>query len=101
MKVPELKIGENVYNAKPVTMKMWREITKIDTLDDDSTMADLLTSRLDILGLVYGIDDDVLDELPVEEVIPSYKKVADYVSKLIFSKLDKLPKNSEAETSQK
>ena len=101
VKIPEITIGEKSYKAKPVTMKVWREITKADTVDEESTMAGLLGSRVHILALVYGIDDDVLDAMPVEEVLPAYKEAASYVSSLVFSRLEKMPKNAEAEADKK
>lgn len=96
-KIPAIKVGDKTYEAKPVTMGVWREITKADTVSNESSMADLLSSRLHILALVYGVEDSALDDMPVEEVLPAYKAAADYVGKLIFSKLEKMPKNAETE----
>jgi hypothetical protein len=96
MKAPVLKIDGNTYEMARPTMKMWREMTKLEDKDEkDASLNDIVSARARILALVYGLDAETVDEIDLADVIPAYKAAVKYVIENIFSKLEDVPKNGE------
>ena len=97
MKAPVLKIDGKEYEIMQPTMKMWREMTKLEDKDEtDASINDIINARVKVLALVYGLDADSVDCIDLSDVIPAYKAAVKYVIGSIFSKLDDVPKNAEA-----
>ena len=97
MKAPVLKIDGKEYEIMQPTMKMWREMTKLEDKDEtDASINDIINARVKVLTLVYGLGADSVDCIDLSDVIPAYKAAVKYVIGSIFSKLDDVPKNAEA-----
>lgn len=97
MKAPVLKIDGNEYEIMRPTMKMWREMTKLEDTDEkDASLNDIVSARARILALAYGLDAETVDCIELADVIPAYKAAVKYVIENIFSKLEDVPKNAEA-----
>lgn len=97
MKAPVLKIDGKEYEIMNPTMKMWREMTKLENKDEtDVSINDIINARVKVLALVYSLDADSVDCIDLADVIPAYKAAVKYVIGSIFSKLEDVPKNAEA-----
>ena len=97
MKAPVLKIDGDEYEIMRPTMKMWREMTKLEDKDEkDASINDIISARAKVLALAYGLDADTVDYIDLADVIPAYKAAVKYVIGSIFSKLEDVPKNAEA-----
>lgn len=95
MKAPVLKIDGDEYEIMRPTMKMWREMTKLEDKDEkDASLNDIISARAKVLALVYGLDAETIDCIDLADVIPAYKAAVKYVIENIFSKLEDVPKNA-------
>ena len=72
-------------------MRVWREYLKVTTEKDSDSIADLILNAIDIICIIFNnpkVTKEAIDEnLPVDEVIPLFKKCNEFMQKLTFSKL--------------
>ena len=95
--IPSITIdNEIIYADENMRMKTWREYLKATTEKDSDSIADLILNAIDIIIIVFNnpkVTKEAIDEnLSVDEVIPLFKKVNEFMQKLTFSKLSE-PKN--------
>ena len=97
---PKLYIDGRAFEpVKHPTMKMWRAVMKFDSEDQsDKTIDEILEGYLDTLSLIYGLERTKLDGLEISEIIPSYKRAAQWLVQQVFVKLQDVPKNAPTET---
>ena len=99
--IPSITIdNEIIYADENMRMKTWREYLKATTEKDSDSIADLILNAIDIICIIFNnpkVTKEAIDEnLPVDEVIPLFKKCNEFMQKLTFSKLAE-SKNDETE----
>ena len=76
-----------------IKAKVWRELSGYDPLEGDKFDFDGCVAKI---ALVYGVDpDDVVEELDLAAVFPTFLECIAHVNSLVLSRLDKMPKNVE------
>ncbi len=90
--IPSIIIGnETIYANENMKMRTWRQYLKKTTENDSDSIADLILNAIDIIIIVFNnpkVTKEAIDEnLSVDEVIPLFKKVNEFMQKLTFSKL--------------
>lgn len=90
--IPSIEInGETIYADEKIKMRVWREYLKVTTEKDSDSIADLILNAIDIICIIFNnekVTKESIDEnLPVDEVIPLFKKCNEFMQKLTFSKL--------------
>lgn len=97
MEKPTITIQEATYEMKAPTMKTWREVAKIAESAEGESLTELMEKRVKGIAVMYGIGEDAVENMAVEDVIPAYKAAESYVIGKMFEKLEKIPKNAETE----
>ncbi len=101
MENPKLILSGKEYHPKRPTMKVWRAIVEHDSEAKGLSIADILSHRVEILALIYGIDKEQIEAgVEVSDVLPAYSEAAKWILSLVFEKLEKIP-NAEAGTDGK
>ncbi len=98
--LPKLTLidGQEVTLPKP-TMKMWLRVAEYDDLEKDEwPMSRLMTEHAKVIAEMYGLD--TIDDIDPADVLTGYVEAAKYILGVATEKLQKLPKNVEAEEEQ-
>jgi len=72
-----------------VTVKQWKDISTFDPLKDGIFDVDGTIERI---KMVTGKSDEDIDNMPMEELLPTYLDCVEKVNSLVFSKLKQIPK---------
>ena len=100
MKKPKLILSGREYSPKRPTMKVWRAIVEHDAETKEMSISDILSHRVEILSLIYGIETERTEnEIEISDVLPAYNAAAKWILSLVFEKLDAIP-NANAGTGE-
>lgn len=95
MEKPKLMLSGKEYSPKRPTMKVWRAIVEHDAKTKEMSISDILSHRVEILSLIYGIETERIDnEIDIADVLPAYNAAAKWILSLVFEKLDAIPNAS-------
>lgn len=76
-----------------IKAKSWRELNGYDPLEGGVFDYDGLVGKIADL---YGVSvDDVEDELTMDELLPLWVDIVNYINNQVFVGLDKIPKKAE------
>lgn len=98
--LPKLKLidGREVTLPKP-TMKMWLRVAEYDNQEKDEwPMSKLMAEHAKVIAEMYGLE--TIDDIDPADVLTGYVEAAKYILGVATEKLQKLPKNVEAEEEQ-
>lgn len=98
--LPKLKLmnGEDVTLPKP-TMKMWLRVAEYDNIEKGEwPMSKLMAEHAKVIEEMYGLE--TIDDIDPADVLTGYVEAAKYILGVATEKLQKLPKNVEAEEEQ-
>lgn len=92
---PVLEIGSQRYTAAMPKVKAWHDFIAFEVGTDDIPAEDYLNRMADLLaGLFPRVTADmIIDNMPLDEIRPKFKECERWLTWLINSKLQKLPKN--------
>ena len=95
--------GTKIEAPRKPRMKDWRMIAKYDEEfskeDSNRSMNDALEAQAEILADFYGAEN--VENMELDEIIPSFKELAAWVMKTVFARLDKIDGDSKnAETAK-
>lgn len=80
-----------------IKARVWREMTGFDPFKDDRFDFNGTVERI---ALFYGVTpDEVLDELDVSELFPTFVGCVKYLNSQVLRALDETPKKKEETTS--
>lgn len=98
--LPKLTLidGREVTLPKP-TMKMWLRVAEYDNQEKDEwPLSKLMAEHAKVIAEMYGLD--TIDDIDPADVLTGYVEAAKYILGVATEKLQKLPKNVEAEEEQ-
>lgn len=79
-----------------IKAKTWRELNGYDPLANDVFDYDGLVQKI---AELYGLSvEDVEEELTMDELLPLWIEIVNYINAQVFAGLDKIPKNGESGT---
>lgn len=89
-------------DGKEIPMKtkarMWRTVTEFQLNHEDGKPENLVEEYCEVIAAAYGVPvEEVLDNMELEDVIPTYRAIAEIVNKGLTAKL---PKKNETATEQ-
>ena len=92
IEVPSVVInGETIYANENMKMKTWRKYLQVTSEETDDSIASLIENAIKVIVIVFNNDkvtEETLDEnLPVNEVVPLFKKCNEFLQALTFGKL--------------
>lgn len=92
IEIPSVVINnETIYASENMKMKTWREYLKVTSEETDDTIASLIENAIKVIIIVFNnpkVNQETLDEnLPVNEVVPLFKKCNEFLQALTFGKL--------------
>ena len=100
MEKPKLMLSGREYSPKRPTMKVWRAIVEHDAETKEMPISDILSHRVEILSLIYGVEVSKIEEsIDIADVLPAYNAAAKWILSLVFEKLDAIP-NANAGTGE-
>lgn len=101
MDMPYIEInGEMKIIALPIKARAWRELMQFEEQHKNFKSAESVEKHCEIIAKLFGVTtDDVLDNLDLDDVLPTYYRVLNYVVAILTSKLSGDKKN-EQETAE-
>ena len=75
-----------------VTVKLWREVNDFNPLHDNNLDVD---GTVELIAKVQGKPKEEVEELPIEELLPTFVECVRQVNALVFEKVKQVPKNAD------
>lgn len=93
-----LTINGNTFEMQHITLGLWLDIAKIndEIYKDEYNGIQRIELQSKLLALAFGIPNEDINQLAIEDLIPAYNDVIKTLQDLLISKIDK--KNSEVTT---
>jgi hypothetical protein len=94
MEIPKIKMNGEIVKPQPPKAKVWREVMRFDEIKKDIDFADFIDAHAEIIALVFGgsiTKEIILENLEIEDIVPTYRKCYRWVLDLLTSKLEKIP----------
>lgn len=94
MEIPEIKINGEIVKPQQPKAKIWREVMRFDEIKKDMDLTDFVDAHAEIIALVFGgsiTKEIILDNLEIEDIVPTYRKIYLWILALLTSKLEKIP----------
>ena len=94
MDKPTLTINGKVIEMPAVKARIWREVMALTAERKNISTVDFVERHCDVIAMAFNITkDDVLDNISVEDVLPTFNTILVYISSLITAKLGDTKKN--------
>jgi hypothetical protein len=94
MLAPSIKVDGKVYKVKKPNMKAWRKIIKLQTNESGFNSEEGLDAMLDFIAGVFKdpnvTPESIEDNLDLDEFMPLFKSIGDYIGYIIEQKIPKL-----------
>lgn len=74
-----------------ITVKMWKKINSFEPIKDDVLDVD---GTINIIAEIKNQSVEQVEEMAMEDLLPTFLDCVSEVNKTVFSKLSKLPKNA-------
>lgn len=99
MEFPKIEIGGHIYEMQEPRARMWRTFAEFEEKRMTFSNAEFLEKHCELIATVFeGVTvDDLLDNLPVSNVLKLFRDCYACMSALLGSKLRVLEKNSEVD----
>lgn len=99
MNKPTLTIDGKVIEMPPIKARVWREVMKFE--DDRQELklrsVDAVEKHCEVIAKVFDVTtDEVLDNLELQDVLPTYFAILNYVAVMLTEKLPNNKKNVDA-----
>lgn len=96
MERPTIKINGEVRYMPAVKARMWREVIKFEEERKSLPTIDMLDKHCEIIAKIFGTTtDEVLDNLEIADVMPSYYAILNYIAAMLTEKIKADKKNEE------
>lgn len=97
MDKPKIAINGKQIFLPPVKARFWREIIHFDEVREEIASKDFVDEHAKIIAIAFNVtQDEILDNLSVDDILPLYSSVLRYVIHLLSAKVGK--KNTLVET---
>lgn len=95
---PKIVIDGKTYQAKKPKARFWREIMAFDDSIPSLTTVEFIDQMAGIIALAFKdlTADEILDNVELDDIRKIYADLYKWVLWLLNSKMETLPKNSEA-----
>jgi len=102
MERPTITVDEKTYEMKKLTGRDWRVFSEFNDKVPQYTDADFIEKHAAFIAEFYnGVTaDDILDNMPLKEILPASLAIRDYVTQSLTAKFERLEKNSGADKAQ-
>lgn len=88
MDTPYIEINGKKIELPSVKARVWRELMQFEEQHKNFKSADSVDKHCEIIAKIFGVTtDDVLDNLDLDEVLPTYYHALNYVVAMLMSKL--------------
>ena len=102
MDKPTITINGKQISLPPVKARFWREIIHFDEVREEIETKDFVDEHARIIALAFGVtQDEVLDNLSVDDILPTYAKTLRYVISLLSAKINKDTPKKNIDTAEK
>ena len=99
MDKPTIMINGKQIDLPPVKARFWREIIRFDEVREEISSKDFVDEHAKIIALAFNVtQDEILDNLGVDDILPLYSNVLRYVIHLLSAKVGKKNTLGETET---
>ena len=89
MNKPIIAINGKNIELPPVKARVWREMIQFDEKRENIETKDFIDEHAKIIAFAFGVtQDEILDNLSVEDILPTYKATLRYVISLLSAKID-------------
>lgn len=89
MDTPYIEINGEIKFIPPVKARVWRELIQFDERREEIETKDFIDEHAKIIAFAFGVtQDEILDNLGVEDILPTYKATLRYVISLLSAKID-------------
>lgn len=98
MEKPIIEIDGKKYEMIDVKARMWRLFAEFDEKKKTIKLVDFVDEHAKILAVFFkGLTaDDILDNMPLGEILNTYRKCSRYLIGLLNGKFETLEKNAES-----
>ena len=96
---PTMTVAGKTYEMPNPKAGMWRKLMTFDKEQKNIFDEDFIERHCGFLAEIYGgglTAEKLIEELPLEEVMKSYREVSNYLLKMLTAKLGEAEKNVEA-----
>ena len=101
MERPTIKIEDKICAIKELKGKDWRILGEFGENQPQYTDADFIEQHADLISKFYDVTkEDILDKMPLKEVLPASMAIRTYVINTLTEKIAVIEKNSEADKAQ-
>ena len=84
MATPTITINGKEIEMKKLTARIWRETTKINEKRKDISSVDAIDIYCAVIATAFGVTaDEILDNLYIEDIMPKYFEVLNFINTLI------------------
>ena len=90
METPKIKINCKEYIMQEPSARVWRELTKLESADDD---VDKFSKVIEVVYGKQGITADMALDMPISDLMPSALQAMSYINSLVNEKLEKMVPN--------
>lgn len=92
-----ISVKDAVKYMPPVKARAWREIMKFEAERKDLKSEDAVDKYCEVIAKVFGITiDEVLDNLELQDVLPTYYAILNRIVAMLTEKLVADKKNEDA-----
>ena len=96
---PKIKVAGKIYELPKPKCGMWRKMLEFDKGHGEIFAPDFVEKRCEFLAEVYGdglTATELMDNLYLEEILPAYREVVNYILGSISTKMAQVEKNVDA-----
>ena len=98
MKIPVIKIDGAELEMRTPKARLWRELIKFEQERRNLKVEDFCDEHVKMIAAAFGVTvEEVLDNLDVDEILPTYMNVLTFVMELLTANLKIAKKNEEDE----
>lgn len=101
MERPTITIEGEKFELKKLTGRSWRVFSEFVENQPEYTKADFIERQAEFIANFYDVTaEEILDKMPLEEIMPASLAVRNYVMATLTAKFAKMEKNAVAGEAQ-
>ena len=101
MERPTITIDGEKYEIKKLVGRSWRILGEFADSKPDYTDTDFIEKHAAFIANFYNVTaEDILDKMPLEEILPASMAVQKYIMKTLTEKIEEIEKNSDGDKVQ-
>lgn len=96
MEKPTIIVNNRMIEMPMPKARLWREIVKFEDERQSVSVDEFCDGHINIIARAFGVTtDEIFDNIDVDEILPTYRRILTYIMQLLTSKLTGIKKNME------